>query len=264
MNPLDAARRTADSQNLFYLLGQLVRRDFRLRFTGSALGLAWAVLQPLSLVVLYWFVFTKMIPPRVPHAGGGSYVLFLVSGLLPWLGLSEGIMRSTTSIVDNAPMVRRLAFRSELLVVVPNVTAILFEAIAVALLATFLVARGFSLSQIWLLPLAISIQLLMQTGLGWILAALFVFFRDVSQLLGFFLSITFYLSPILYPVTGRFEHFFRWNPMTPLLGLFRSALTSAPIPEVGSIVFLLITTTLIFAGGLSLFRRAQPSLVDLI
>lgn len=258
------AFRAAEGRNHLYLLGQLVRRDFQLRFTGSALGVAWAVLQPLSLVILYWFVFTRLIPPRVPQAGGGSYVLFLISGLIPWLGLSEGIMRSTTTIVDNAALVRRLAFRSEVLVVVPNVTAILFETIAMALLASVLAARGLPMNQVWIFPFAVGIQLLLQIGLGWILAALYVFFRDVTQILGFALSIVFYLSPILYPASGRFESFFRWNPMTALLGLFRSALTSAPLPEVSSIVFLLTTTAVIFLGGLRLFRRAQPSLVDLI
>jgi lipopolysaccharide transport system permease protein len=256
--------RPAESLRSFYLFVELVKRDFRLRFTGSALGVAWAVLQPLSLVFLYWFVFTLMIPPRFPRVEGQDYVLFLISGLIPWIGFNEGIMRGTTSIVDNSAMVRRLAFRSEILVAVPNATAIIFEAVALALFIVFLFTRAADLSNLWVLPAAVLLQLLLQTGIALFLSAIYVFLRDVMQLLGFFLSVAFYLSPILYPVAGRFESFFRWNPMTPLLGLFRSAFLAAPLPDVGSIVFLLAFIAAVFAGGLLFFRRAQPSLVDLI
>jgi lipopolysaccharide transport system permease protein len=103
-----------------------------------------------------------------------------------------------------------------------------------------------------------------QVGVGWFLAATYVFFRDLTPILAFVLSVVFYLSPILYPVAGRFERFFVWNPMTPLLGLFRSALLSSAIPGAGSLVFLVAVAAAVFAGGLMFFRRAQPTLADLI
>lgn len=265
-SPADVkAHQQGEGFRTFYLLIELIKRDFRLRFTGSALGIAWAVLQPLSLVVLYWFVFTLMIPPRSPNVQGGSYVLFLIAGLLPWIGLSEGITRGTTSIVENGPLVRRLAFRSEILVIVPNASAMIFESIAISLFILFLAFRGEAFFSLWILPFALVIQVVLQTGVAYFLATVFVFFRDVGQILNFVLSILFYLSPILYPVVGsRFEKFFMWNPMTPLLGLFRSAFLGAPLPDALSIVFLLTMTAVTFGGGLLFFRRAQPGLVDLI
>jgi len=240
-----------------------VKRDFNARFTGSALGILWAVLQPLSLVALYWFVFTYMFS-RGPAASNNNYIHFLIAGLIPWLGINEGIVRSTTCIVENAAMVRRLAFRSELLVVVPNASALIFEVIALGLFLLFLLVRGTMPRQIWLLPLALLLQFAVQVGLGWILAATYVFYRDLMQFLGFVLSIAFYLSPILYPVAGRFETFFMWNPITPLIGLFRSAILSAALPGAGSIVYLLVVATALSAGGLMFFRRAQATLADLI
>jgi ABC-type polysaccharide/polyol phosphate export permease len=221
------------------------------------------VLQPLSLVILYWFVFTYMFS-RGPAADNKSYIDFLIAGLLPWLGLNEGVMRSTTSIVENAPMVRRLAFRSELLVLVPHASAMIFESIALVLFGVFLLLRGMPMRLVWLLPFALIVQFALQVGMGWILAASYVFFRDLVPILGFVMSIVFYLSPILYPVAGRFERFFLWNPMTPLVGLFRSAMLSAALPAAGSIVFLLAVATASFTGGLLFFRRAQGTLADLI
>lgn len=240
-----------------------MKRDFNARFTGSALGILWAVLQPLSLVALYWFVFTYMFS-RGPAASNNNYIHFLIAGLIPWLGINEGIVRSTTCIVENAAMVRRLAFRSELLVVVPNASALIFEVIALGLFLLFLLARGTMPRQIWLLPFALLLQFAVQLGLGWILAATYVFYRDLMQFLGFVLSIAFYLSPILYPVAGRFETFFMWNPITPLIGLFRSAILSAALPGAVSIVYLLVVATALSAGGLMFFRRAQATLADLI
>lgn len=212
---------------------------------------------------LYWFVFTYMFAPRV-SSGSNHYIHFLIAGLIPWLGINEGIIRSTTSIVENAPMVRRLAFRSELLVVVPHASAMIFEGIGLALFVGFLIIRGESPRLIWLLPFALALQFALQVGIGWFLAATYVFFRDLVPILGFALSIVFYLSPILYPVVGRFEQFFIWNPMTPLLGLFRSAILSDSLPQLGSVVFLLVVATALFTGGLLFFRRTQATLADLI
>jgi lipopolysaccharide transport system permease protein len=247
-----------------HLLRELIRRDLTARFTGSALGLAWAILQPLSLVVLYWFVFTFMIPGGRAGGTGDQYIYFLIAGLLPWLGVSEGLSRSTTSVVDNSAIVRRLPLRSELLVIVPNATAMIFECVALAIFVSVRVVQGSSPRNLWLLPVALVLQLLLQIGVGCVLAATYVFFRDVNQIIGFALSIAFYLSPILYPVAGRFEKFFFWNPMTPLLGLFRSAMLASPKPDAVSIVYLVVIAGSACLAGLLFFRRAQPSLVDVI
>jgi lipopolysaccharide transport system permease protein len=251
-----------------YLLSELVRRDFSTRFAGSTLGIAWAVLQPLSLVLLYWFVFTRIFDgPRIGEGGAayGNYAHFLISGLLAWIGFQEGIARGTSSISENATLVRRLTFKTEMLVIVPNISALIFEAIGILLFLGYLLLTGHSLWSIWLLPFALVIQLGLQTGISFALATLQVFLRDVGQVLGFALSILFYLSPILYRVEGsEWEKVFRWNPLTPLLGLFRSAILSEPLPDPVSIVILLVVAGAAFTGGLFFLRRAQPNLADLI
>ena len=249
-----------------HLLRELIKRDLTARFTGSALGLAWAVLQPLSFVVLYWFVFTYMIPGGRTGAGamGEGYIYFLIAGLLPWLGFNEGLMRSTTAIVENAAIVRKLPLRSEVLVVVPNATALIFQSIGLAIFIIALAVKGMPLRQLWVLPVALVLQFLLQLGAGFFLAATYVFFRDVPHVIAFVLAIAFYLSPILYTVGGRFEKFFFWNPMTPLLGLFRSAMLASPQPDAVSIVYLVAIAGSACASGLMFFRRAQPSLVDVI
>jgi ABC-type polysaccharide/polyol phosphate export permease len=233
------------------------------RFRGSALGWVWAILHPAALVALYWAVFTVLMA-RGPGAGDPGYSDFLITGLIPWLAFSEALMRSMTSIVDNGPVVRKLALRSELIVAVPSASAIVLEVIALGLFAVVLIVRGQPPEMMWILPFAITIQIVLQLGLGWILAIIYVFFRDLAQLLGFLLTLFFYLSPVLYRVNPRFELVFAWNPMTPLLGLYRSAMLSEPLPAASSIVFLLIVASVLFIAGALFFRREQGTLSDVI
>lgn len=256
-------RRVVPISNRLYLLRELVKRDLASRFAGSTLGRAWAIIQPLCLILVFWFVFSTMIPMRF-GGGGASYIHFLVAGLIPWLAIAEGLNRSATSITDNGAMVRRMAFRTELLVVVPNAAAILLELVALAVAFAFaLVNVGLS-KLLWVLPLALALQFGLMLGIGWIVAVLQVFFRDVAQILGFALTILFYLSPILYPPSARFAVIFEWNPLTPLVGLFRSAMLAAPLPSASSIVFLLVVVAGVVALGLLVFRRAEATLADYV
>ena len=249
--------------NSLFLLRELVKRDLAARFAGSTLGRAWAVAQPLGLILVFWFVFSTLIPMRA--AGGQtSYIYFLVAGLIPWLAIAEGITRSSTCIIDNSAMVRRMAFRTELLVAVPNATAVLLELIALLIALAFSVIGSGLSRYLWLLPLALALQFGLQLGIGWMVAVLQVFFRDLAQVLSFALTILFYLSPILYPPSPRFELLFAWNPMTPLAGLFRSAMLGAPLPSASSIVFLLVVVASVLALGLLVFRRAEATLADYV
>ncbi len=256
------ARGSVVTKNL-HLLGALIKRDFAARFAGSALGVIWMVLQPAILVAVYWFVFTFMIPART-IGGSDDYVYFLISGLIPWMALNEALMRSMTSLVDNAPLVRKLPLRAELLVIVPNASAVIFEVVALGLFLIVLTALRGIPAGAWLLPVAIALQLALQIGIALFLAATYVFFRDLAQILGFVLSVVFYLSPILYPAVGRFENVFAWNPLTPLLGLFRSAVLGAPLPYSWSIVLLVAAVSAIGVASTLFFRRVQPILVDLV
>lgn len=245
-----------------HLLRELIKRDLAARFTGSGLGLFWAILQPAALVAVYWFVFSFMIPAKV--GGGDTYLYFLISGLIPWFAFSEGLTRSMTSIVENGPMVRRIPLRSELLVIVPNASAVVFEVIAFILFTIAMTfVRGWPRG-VWLLPVAIALQFFLQVGIALALAATYVFLRDLGQVLGFVLAIVFYLSPILYPAAGRFQTIFSFNPLTPLLGLFRAAVLGAALPPATSIVLLLFVAAVLFVASFSFFRRAQRVFADLI
>src|SRR5262249_55728579 len=143
----------------------------------------------------------------------------------PWMALSEGVQRATTAVTDNASLVKKLRFPSEILVVAVVLAALLHEAIAAGLFVGVLALQGDRVgSGLPFLLLALPLQAGLTAGLGLMLSAVHVFFRDTAQLLGMLFTAWFYLTPIVYPVSlvpERFRALVEANPLTPLVALYR-------------------------------------------
>jgi lipopolysaccharide transport system permease protein len=249
-----------------FLLSELVRRDFQARYAGSALGFLWSFALPLWQLLLYTFVFSGIL--RISLAGERTehFALFLFSGLLPFMAVSEGVTRAATAVTDNAPLVKKLRFPVVLLVMTVIVTALLHEAIALAL---FLVVLAFAgdlgfASLGWLL-IAVPLQIALTVGLGLLLASLHVFLRDVAQALGLVFSAWFYFTPIVYPlarVPEAFRALIELNPLTALVDLYRSALLGGAPEATRGFVALVAAAALLLALGVLAFRRLSPSFAD--
>ena len=257
--------RTAPAMKLF-LLSELVRRDFQARYAGSALGFLWSFALPLWQLLLYTFVFSGIL--RIPLEGErtSSFALFLFSGLLPFMAISEGVTRAATAVTDNAPLVKKLRFPVVLLVVTVVVTALVHEAIALALfLVVLAVVREASVASLGWLLVAVPLQIALTVGLGLLLASLHVFLRDVAQVLGLAFSAWFYFTPIVYPLARVPESFRRWielNPLTALVDLYRSALLGGPPSVTLGFITLLAAAALLLLLGALVFRRLSPSFAD--
>jgi len=252
-------------QQLF-LLRELVRRDFQGRYAGSLLGLLWSFVQPLWLLVLFTFVFATVMKISLIGERTENFGIFLFCGLLPWAAFNEGVLRASTAITDNANLVKKLRFPSQLLVLAVVLTALLHEAIAGLVFTVILLAFGeLSVTSLPLLLVAVPLQLALTLGLGLILASVHVFFRDIAQFLGMVLTGWFYFTPIVYPlgqVPERFRVWVELNPLTPLVGLYRQALLGGGLTSVPATVTLAVVSLALLAAGVLLFRRLRPSFVD--
>src|SRR5436305_11170330 len=113
-----------------FLLKQLVKRDFQGRYAGSLLGFVWSFVQPLWMLLLFTFVFSTVMRVRLTGGHTQHFSIFLFSGLLPWMALQEGVLRSSTAVTDNASLVKKLRFPAEILVLAVVLAALLHEAIA--------------------------------------------------------------------------------------------------------------------------------------
>lgn len=250
----------------FFLLRELVRRDFQSRYAGSALGLAWSLVQPLWTLLLLTFVFSTVMKISPVGSRTGHFAIFLFCGLLPWMALQEGVLRASTSITDNSSLVKKLRFPSEILVLSVVLSALLHEAIAGAIFLGVLAALGeLRWGGLPLLLLAVPLQIALTVGLGLLLGTLHVFFRDVAQVLGMILMGWFYLTPIVYPaslVPERFQAWIELNPLTALVGLYRQALLEGEVSWVPGTVSLTLTAAVLLSVGLWIFASLKPAFVD--
>lgn len=253
-----------------FLLKELVKRDFHGRYAGSVLGFVWSFVQPLWLLVLFTFVFATVM--KVPLVGQrtDNFGVFLFAGLLPWMAIQEGIQRGASAITDNAELVKKLTFPSEILVVAVVLAAMLHELIGLAVFLVVLAAMGeLSYGSLPLLVPVLALQLALTFGLAAMMAALNVFFRDVGQILGMFMNGWFYLTPVVYPlslVPESFRPLIEANPLTPLVQLYRQALlgggsaAEGAVPD-GTWLLAIVATILLFTGW-RVYRRLKPTFVD--
>lgn len=251
-----------------FLLRELVRRDFQGRYAGSLLGLAWSFVQPLWQLLLFSFVFSLVL--RVVPVGEPTerFWVFLFCGLLPWLAVQEGVLRGATAVTDNAGLVKKLRFPTQVLVASAALGALLHEAIAAGLFLVVLAVVGeLSLASLPWLLVAVPLQLALTYGLGLGLGALNVYFRDTAQLLTMALGAWFYLTPIVYPlamVPGPLQSWVTANPLTGLVGLYRAALLGGGAPAAPAVAVLAASALGALAAGHWLFRRLQPGFGDAI
>ncbi len=257
---LARARNQALFRNFF-------RRELTTRYLGSATGLAWALLHPLALLGVYWFVFTMVF--RAGGFGGQSFLTFVAVALWPWLAAQEALQRGTVSLASYAGMIRKVAFPHELVVYasVAATLALHFAGYLTVLVVLALFGQPVHFEglllvlPVWLL-LAVAV-----TGLALLLAALQVFIRDVEHVMMPVLMILMYLTPILYPLAAVPESlrpYVAANPFGFLVDRLRAGLLDGRLGlEWGDAVAVAVAAALFF-GGRWVFRRLSPHFEDFL
>ena len=255
-----------NARHHLFLLKQLVKRDFQGRYAGSLLGFVWSFVQPLWMLLLFTFVFSSVMKISPTGIHTHHFAIFLFSGLLPWMAIQEGVSRASTAITDNASLVKKLRFPSEILVLAVVLAALLHEAIAAAIFLGVLVAVGeLGWRGLPLLLLAVPLQAALTLGLGLILAAAQVFFRDTAQVLGMVFTAWFYLTPIVYPlsyVPARFLPWIEHNPLTILVSLYRQAFLGGGVAWVPGTALLAGVAAVLLSMGLYSFTHLKAAFVD--
>ena len=249
-----------------FLLKEMVVRDIRARYAGSALGLLWAFLHPILWMALYTAVFSVVL--RVPiESGFATFPEFLMAGLLPWIAINEGIARSSSTLADNAVIVKKAVFPLETLVLSVVLAAIVNQLVAFLVFAVYVFFLGHLSAWILLAVPALVLQVLLTYGIGCFAATVTAFVRDAGQAIGILLTVVFFATPIVYPaslVPRQFRPFLEANPVAHLVAMYRSAFTLHAAPDLGSVLYLSAFSLLAAVAGASLFARARPHFSDLI
>jgi lipopolysaccharide transport system permease protein len=205
-------------RNLVY---QLTLRDITARYRGSALGIVWAVLQPVLLMLIYTFVFTQIFKARwaglsgAPDEAGFALVLFM--GMIVHGFFAECLARAPALVTGNANYVKKVVFPLEILPWVA-LNAVLFHTVLnCGVFVLFLLASGVSLhATIIALPLVFVPLILVTIACMWLIAAIGVYLRDVTYVVTFVTSLLLFLSPVFYPLSAVPEKFRVWLALNPL------------------------------------------------
>ena len=249
------------------LLHNFFLRELKTRYLGSVTGFAWALLHPLALLGVYWFVFTTVF--RASGFGGQSFLTFVAVALWPWLAAQEALQRGTVSLAGYAALIRKVAFPHELVVYasVAATLALHFAGYIAVLVVLALFGQPVHFEGLLLVLPLWALLAIAVTGLTLFFAALQVFIRDVEHVLMPLLMILMYLTPILYPLSAVPEGvrpYVAANPFGYLVGRLRAALLDGQLSiEVGVVVAVVVAVALYF-GGRWVFRRLSPTFEDFL
>jgi len=225
--PPERAARSSLSR-YWHSLWLLAKRDLRVRYSTSALGYFWSILDPLVMAAIYWFVFTQVFQRDV---GEEPYIVFLLSALLPWTWFTGAVSDTTRAFIREAKLVRSTKIPRTIWVVSLVLSKGIEFVASLPVLAFFVVITGAPVNpNLALFALGILIQGVLTVGVGLIVAPLVVFFRDLERAVKLTLRFLFYASPIIYGVTNLPEQLHFWAAFNPLSGIF-SIYRSAFFPE---------------------------------
>jgi lipopolysaccharide transport system permease protein len=252
------------------LVRTLVRRDILGRYSGSFGGAFWAVLNPLLLMLTYFFVFGMILKSKFPGDPTQSgFALYYLAGFLPWLAFSEAIGRAPFTMVEHRGFIKKLVFPVEILPVNLVVAGLVTEFFGVILFAiALLILRGHVPATALYLPVLLIPQILFTAGICWFLAALGVFVRDLAQINGFLVTIWFFITPICYAETPLFHEgagrILTKNPIYILVRAYRAIFLESRAPDWTPLAWLTVFSAIVFLLGHAWFFKLRKSFTDII
>ncbi len=251
------------------LVLQLVRRDFRQRFVGSAAGWLWGVIHPLVLLLSWTFVFEICLRMPLPRNGlTTNYTIFLFCGMLPWLLFQDTVTRSASSLVEQSNLITKTVFPAEVVPVSIFLSSLIHHCIALALaVAAVLWVVGHVSPMLVFLPVYTLLVGMIAVGLGWVVASLNVYLRDTAQVLLVVMTLWFWITPIMISeeyVPANLRFLLRANPLSYAVKAYRERLLSAAWPNLGELAVLAAYALTVFVAGGLFFRYLKRGFADVL
>ena len=239
-------------------------RDVKLRYKQTGLGIAWAIIQPLFLMVVFSLFFGGLA--KIP-SDGIPYPLFSLAALLPWTLFAEGMTRSTISMVSNAGIMTKVYFPRLIMPVASIMSPLVDFCVAFGILILMMAYYGFVPTiNIIFLPLLVIFAMMTSLAVGLWLSALNVKYRDFQYTVPFLIQIWMFASPVVYPasmVPEQFRFLYALNPMTGVIEGFRWALLGTNPPT--TMIFIsFVVVIVLLVSGVFYFRRMEQYFADIV
>lgn len=243
------------------LLRELVMRDLKAQYKNSILGVAWSLLNPLLQLLVFTFLFRVVMPLGIPNYG-----TFAFSGLLAWSWFQLSLMQATGAITAHRELIRRPGFPAAILPAITVTTNLINLLLALPLLLIFILCSGGEITfGLAALPVVMALQFMLILGLAYLLATANVLFRDTQHLVGFFLQMLFWLTPVFYlgsRVPGKYQTLYQLNPMLHIVEAYRDLLIYQRMPSGLTMLILTAVSAGVLALGYIVFSRARDRLVE--
>jgi lipopolysaccharide transport system permease protein len=243
------------------LLRELVRRDTKVRYEGTLLGVLWLLAKPLLTVGVLFFTFHLVLAINVPR-----FTSFALIGVLVYTWFQSSLLDASSIGLANRDLVRRPQFTIAILPLVAVMTNFVHFLFAVPVLAVVLLIGGSDPSiALFALPGVMAIQFVATTGLAYIVAAAGVLYRDIGHLVGVGLTLFFFLSPVFYDPTQvppEYQPLYRLNPLVALLDAYRALLLRGETPEWSGLAIVAAVGTLLALIGALLFKKVSHRFVE--
>jgi lipopolysaccharide transport system permease protein len=248
-------------RELFWVL---TARDVKVRYKQTVLGFAWAIIQPVMLMVVFSIFFGRLA--KMP-SDGFPYPIFVFAGLLPWTFFANAVSSSGSSLIGSAQLVSKVYF-PRLIIPMASVGGGLIDfAIAAGVLLLLMIYYGFGLTiNLLMLPLLVAVLILVAVGIGTLLSALTVAYRDFRYVIPFMVQLWLFVTPVVYP-TSIVPQDWRWllnlNPMVGIIEGFRSAFLGGSFDFV-ALASSLVVAAVMFTIGVAYFEKVERRLADII
>lgn len=247
---------------------QLTVRDFKTRYLGSYLGLLWAFIQPSVTILIFWFVFE--VGFKSAPVGELPFILWLITGIIPWFFIADTLSSATNSIVENSFLVKKVVFRVSMLPIVKLLSALVIHLFFVVVIFLFFMTYG-----VW--PTLYSLQVIyygfamvvLLLGLSWMTSALIIFLKDVGQIVAMCLQFGFWLTPIFWSlqmIPEKYQIFLKLNPVYYIIQGYRDSFIHNIWfwEHPAYTVYYWLFTGITFVLGAVVFTRLRPHFADVL
>ncbi len=249
-------------RNYGFLLSNLILRDFRIRYRNMSLGVFWSLLNPLVMMGVLTFIFTRIYPSM----SRPDFHVFVLCGIIPFNFFALAWSSGTTSVYSNAALVKRVVLPREVVPISTVLANCIHFVIQIALLLAIALAAGYQINRYWtLLPAVFALEVVFVCGLSMVTSALDVYFRDVRYVIESANTVLFWLVPIFYSfsdVSPRFHPLYQYNPVAAVVLAARNIIYEAKAPPPALLYKLLVVSALALAAGFAVFGKLKRKFAD--